>query len=417
MLNVGRRTRNGAGMKAPAKPRHCVAGDTGALRTGALRTGVLLAVLAAPALAEPPDVSRDVRSAERVQREVAGMTRENAERLARLLQAYLYNQVGDKSGMEALHGIASRLARLADPNAPAAESMPRVLELLGKALAARTEAERRKVLLEASRGQSAVLKELEVLLALAQAKFANILSAKTLGAILEAQEKLKALTGRLLGETLGLAVDDLEAGVRADLRTLGDAQAKLAVDLGGSMGQLLADAKSFDGLEPAYAEAIRGVAEALRKADVPGLMRQAGEDIGANRLVKAGQDQQRIIDLLKAALAKLSMDPDAPPYDGQGTPTSIGPGPGGGPIDGAFPDAQPFVTLLDMSVRGEYSPGFGRVPLARLAGVPEPAAWRVKLPEKDRQTLANAAEQNFPPKYAELLKSYYRTLAQGGPKR
>ena len=391
----------------------------GTLRRPSAAAALAMALLlVGRALADPPpspgDMDREVQAAERLQRNAAAMTQENAERLRTLVEAYVYNALGDQASMDTMRSIAAGLAGLADPQAAAkGVTMQKVLADLAAVRGLGPAAEKRTALLAVSADQAKLLAELEALLAKARAKFAGILGAKTLAAIAEEQKKLKDKTAALAVETLGLSAADLDAGMRADLTTMSRRQGKLAGELGRSIEQLEVDAKGFEGLEAAYAEAIRAVAAGLRKLDVGGMMRQAAADVAANRLVKAQATQEKIIALLAAALARLNQDPETPPFDGSGTPTSVNPGPAGGPVDGAFPDAWPFVQLLDMSVRGEYMPGFGRVPLARAAGEPEPAAWIVRLPEKDRQVLAGAARQKFPEKYAELLKSYYRALAAG----
>jgi hypothetical protein len=380
----------------------------------AIFPSLLLAVAFCAARAAEPDVDKDLRGAERLQQGASASALRNADELRSLADSYRCNGLADAAMLDALVAIQRTLARLADPAQSASSTnMPAVLLSLAQARAATEPGTRRAELLAASRGQSVVLRDLQGLLALARAKLGGASAARALSAIAERQNKLREETERLSGETLGLSADDLNAEQRVDLCGLGDGQANLRDETVAALSDLDKHAADVSVFQAEAAQAIRQATAQLRQADAPGLMRQAAERIAANRLVQARDDQKRVLDLLAAALALINQDFPVPVFTGgSGAPASSGPGPGGGPIDGAFADVPPFELITDQPAQ-EYVPGFGRVPMVRSAGSAKARAWYVGLPEKERQVLESALEERFPDKYAELLKAYYRSLAGG----
>ena len=374
----------------------------------------LLAVVPLMPHADAGDTNREIRIAERMQQETTVLTRQNAEQLLALLEGYKYNGLADKATLEAIGTLQIQLAGLADPVAGTkTPTMPAISTSLLKARKIVEADLKRKGLLEASTAQGGVIKTLERLVAIAKARLGGLGAAKTLEALIERQKQLKEETGNLSEETVGLTVDDLDDDLRTDLETLGDGQEKLRRELADTLTDLLAHADEVQAFQGEYAEQIRRAVTTLKDRDAAGLMSSAAKHIGANRLMRAGRDEGAALEILREALKVLNEEVPIPVYelDG-GVPADIGPGPGGGLIDGAWPDVPPFENSAEQE-NEEFIPGIGHVPMLRSGQQESQTAWLVGLPEKERQILTSATEEKFPNKYAELLRAYYRALAGG----
>lgn len=380
---------------------------------GAWMPALLLALaVVSPSPAAEFDADKEIRIAERMQQETAVLTKENAEQLLSLLQGYRFNNLADEKTLEAITMIHLKLAALADPaTATVATNMPAVATTLLKARDAKNTEGKRATLLDATRGQAAIIKNLEWLVAVARARLGGLTASKTMKALIEEQQKLKDETDTMKAETLGLAADDLDEDLRTDLATMGRTQDRLRTDLADTLEGLLAHAAEVAAFQADYSDLIKRAVAVIRDTNVAGLMNSAAGHITGNQLLRAGREQKQIVTLLLKALKILNEElPVLVIADTGGAPADIGPGPAAGAIDGAFADVPPFEIASDQE-QEEYVPGIGRVPLVKGAAQTAPETWLVGLPEKERQILTSAVEERFPDRYRELLKAYYRALA------
>jgi hypothetical protein len=248
---------------------------------------------------------------------------------------------------------------------------------------------------------------------MARARLGAVGAARSLENLTEEQTSLHTRTMDVEPETLGLALEDLGADLALDLRTMNAKQEGLARDLRTALRELSEHATQIGFIMEDQAERVKAVVAGLQEKDAEGLMRRAAEQIRLNRLAQAGADQEQVVKLLREAIRVLNEPPSVLTLEGGGVATDIGPGPGGGAIDGAFPDAAPFAVVLGQ-VSQEYVPGFGAVPMVREGAGSGAKGWRVGLPEKERQILQGALEHRLPSRHAALLRAYFRSLAGEG---
>ncbi|MDZ4683828.1 MAG: hypothetical protein SH850_01990 [Planctomycetaceae bacterium] len=216
-----------------------------------------------------------------------------AQRARRLRGEFPENGLTDPATEPQLEGIAGALEELAMTALPQIDQqLTQTAKLLDQTEQA-DPAAAQQALSAARRGQSEVLETLtERQAELAQWQDERELTGE-LQTLLDTQKKLNADTADVGSQTISRAPAELMPQQLAELQKLAARQRQQAERLGQFQQHLEQLAKRLEGDDPARAAEATEAAEQLQQQQLDALLRQAADDVAANRMGSAGPLQQQ----------------------------------------------------------------------------------------------------------------------------
>lgn len=215
-----------------------------------------------------------------------------ARQTRRLRSEFPENGLTDSVSEPQLDALAGTLEELASTALPQVDQqLTQAAKLLDQPDA--DESGARTALSEARRGQAEVLQTLNE----RQAELARWQDERELTgelqALLEAQKQLNADTAEIGAETVSRAPAELTPQQSAELQKLATRQRHQADRLGQFQQHLEQLAKKLEKDDPARAHEAEEAAARLEKQQLDAILKQAADDVAANRIGTAGPLQQR----------------------------------------------------------------------------------------------------------------------------